>query len=175
MFGTAEWHWLGVRDLRVGFDASDDSWTHLATSSPIVVLSAGNTLIQQTTLSGPPQFRVSDAFVGGYEQHIWCMSRRIVFQYGLRGDWDRFLQYSTVSPLVSANFLPFHDDRAKLTAAWGILVQTLTLAILEPAFDQQFRDVLYDQTGTVPDLGSCRFSPAQTPMDDLLNNPPWCQ
>jgi len=144
---SRQWH--GMHDLQFGFDASDVVWTHSVSRSPIEVLSGDSKLIQRTTFSGPPQFRTSDAFVGGYGQDTWRMAKALVFQYGLRDDWDRILHRMTVSPRVSANFLPYRDDRAKLTVAWGIFVQPVTLAPFSPAMDQQRTDVFYDPTGTI--------------------------
>jgi hypothetical protein len=56
-------------------------------------------------------------------------------------------------PRASANFLPFADDRAKLSLGWGIYNAPLNLSAIGQAFDQQQLDSFYDPTGTVIVLG----------------------
>jgi len=145
--------WHGMHELKFGFDASSVAWSQSASRSSIQVLSSDNILIQNTTFSGPRQFRTSDAFVGGYGQDTWRIAKALVFQYGVRNDWDRFLHHRILSPRVSANFLPFREDRGKLTVAWGVFVQPIALAIFSPALDQQRTDAFYDPTGTTPVAG----------------------
>jgi len=77
------------------------------------------------------------------------MGRHFVFQAGLRTDWDRFTQTAVAEPRVSANVLPFGDDRAKFSIGWGIYNAPLNLALIGQALDQQQLDIFYDSTGAV--------------------------
>jgi hypothetical protein len=146
-------HWRGTHNLQAGLTADGVAWTNLASRTSIEVLRANSTRVQSTAFFGPAQFRVTDSFVGGYVQDTWQIGKRFVFQPGLREDYDRFLGRATTSPRLSANFLPFADDRAKLSVGWGIYVQPLLLGILGPVFDQGRQDLFYDSAGTTPVLG----------------------
>lgn len=146
-------HWRGTHNLQAGLTASGVAWTNLASRSSIEVLRANNTVVQTTTFSGPARFRVTDSFIGGYVQDTWQIGKRFVLQTGLREDWDRFLRRATTSPRLSANFLPFQDNRVKLSVGLGIFVQPLLLGVLGPVFDQAREDLFYDSTGRTPVLG----------------------
>src|SRR5260370_35513594 len=114
---------------------------------------ADGTLVRNSTFPGRRNPRLSNTQAGSYAQDTWAISNRFVFQAGLRTDWDRFTQSAMAEPRASANFLPFADDRAKLSLGWGIYNAPLNLSAIGQAFDQQQLDSFYDPTGTVIVLG----------------------
>src|SRR5260370_558328 len=114
---------------------------------------ADGTLVRQSNFSGLANPRLSNHQTGADAADTWAISKRFVFQAGLRTDWDRFTQSAMAEPRASANFLPFADDRAKLSLGWGIYNAPLNLSAIGQAFDQQQLDSFYDPTGTVIVLG----------------------
>src|SRR5258708_27929195 len=114
---------------------------------------ADGTSVRQSTFSGLANPRLSNTQAGAYAQDTWAISKRFVFQAGLRTDWDRFTQSAMAEPRASANFLPFADDRAKLSLGWGIYNAPLNLSVIGQSFDQQQLDSFYDPNGTVVVLG----------------------
>src|SRR5439155_18846815 len=85
-------------------------------------------LVRRSAFTGPATPQLSNTQAGAYAQDTWSMSRYFVFQVGLRTDWDRFTQSAMAEPRVSANVLPFGDDRAKVSLGWGIYNGPLNLA-----------------------------------------------
>jgi hypothetical protein len=140
-------HWHGVHNLQVGAHLERISWTQAATRNLIDVERQDGTLLGQTSFAGPASFHLSDTQVGLYAQDSWTLCRPLTLQFGVRGDWDRFLQNSVVSPRVAANIVPWSDDRAKLALAWGTYYQPMRLDNVGPSFDQQRQDAFYDSTG----------------------------
>jgi hypothetical protein len=110
-------------------------------------------LIQQTTFDGSGHFTLSDTQIGLYAQDSWTVSRPLVLQFGVRGDWDRFLGHAIASPRVAANILPWSDDRAKLSVGWGTYYQPLLLDTAGPVFDQQRMDSFYNPGSSTPVFG----------------------
>ncbi len=146
-------HWLGTHDFEFGFNASELGWDHTVNRNAIEVVRTNNTLVQQVAFSGPQNFNLSDFQAGIYAHDSWRVFKPLVLQFGIRGDWDRLLHHATVSPRIAANVLPFDSDITKLTAAWGVFLQPITLASFGPAYDQRRTDVFYDETGTTQVLG----------------------
>ncbi len=136
--------WHGTHDLQFGFNASEIEWNQAARRNSIEVIRADGTVAQQTEFFGPAKFYLSDALSGFYAHDAWRVFRPLVLQLGIRADWDRITQRMTPSPRISANFLPFKSDRAKLSAAWGIFLQPVTLSSLGPAYDEQRSDLFYE-------------------------------
>jgi hypothetical protein len=150
---AASRHWHGTHQLAAGANVAGVVYSQSAQRTEIQALRADGTLVRQSTFSGLANPRLSNTQAGAYAQDTWAISKRFVFQAGLRTDWDRFTQSAMAEPRASANFLPFADDRAKLSLGWGIYNTPINLSVIGQAFDQQQLDSFYDPTGTVVVLG----------------------
>jgi Carboxypeptidase regulatory-like domain len=145
---VASRHWMGTHQLSAGFNVSGLRYAQSATRGEIQALRADGTLVRQTTFAGAANPVVSNTQAGAYGQDLWTLSKRFVLQMGLRTDWDRFTQSAMAEPRVSGNFLPFGNDRAKLSLGWGIYNAPLNLAQIAQVYDQEQIDNFYDPTGT---------------------------
>ena len=150
---AASRHWHGIHELSVGFNVAGLAYSLSAQRGEIQALRADGTLVRQSTFSGPAAPQVSNTQAGGYAQDSWSISKRFVFQAGLRTDWDRFTQSAMAEPRLSGNLLPFGDDRAKFSLGWGIYNAPLNLSLIGQVFDQRQIDTFYDATGKVVVLG----------------------
>jgi len=150
---AASRHWHGIHELSAGFNVAGLTYSLAAQRGEIQALRADGTLVRQSTFSGPAAPRLSNTQAGVYAQDTWLCSRHFVFQAGLRADWDRFTQSAMAEPRLSANVLPFGDERSKFSLGWGIYNAPLNLSVIAQAFDQQQVDTFYDATGKVAVLG----------------------
>ncbi|HTT32092.1 MAG TPA: carboxypeptidase regulatory-like domain-containing protein [Methylomirabilota bacterium] len=150
---TVMHRFLGTHQFAVGFNFAGLRFTQSAERDTIQALRADGTLVRQTTFTGAALPEVSNTQAGGYVQDTWTLSKRFILQPGLRTDWDRFTQSEMVEPRLLGNFLPFGDDRAKLSLGWGIYDAPLNLSLIAQVYDQQQMDTFYDSTGNVVVLG----------------------
>ncbi len=158
--------WHGSHELQTGVNADALRLIQSAVRNPIEFRRADGTLSQRATFSGSADARLSNTQLGAYAQDSWRIFRPLLVQLGLRGDWDHILRRGLAEPHVAANLLPFRDDRAKLSLAWGIYAEPVQLPLLELARDQQRADVFLDSTGTTPVLGPV-FSRFALPLGGL--------
>src|SRR5713101_4020925 len=143
---AASRHWHGTHQLAAGLNVAGLTYSQSAQRGEIQALRADGTLVRQSTFAGAATPKLSNTQAGGYAQDTWSISRRFLVQAGLRADWDRFTQSAMAEPRLSANLLPFGDDRAKLSLGWGIYNAPLNLALLGQASDQRQIDTFYDST-----------------------------
>ena len=164
---AASRHWHGTHQLSVGANAAglllhesaqrgeiDVLNPTFTTNGPTSACTAADVNVQgclrrRSTFTGSATPQLSNTQAGGFAQDTWSMGRHFVFQMGLRADWDRFTQSAMAEPRVSANVLPFGDDRAKFSIGWGIYNAPLNLALIGQVLDQQQVDTFYDPTGAV--------------------------
>jgi hypothetical protein len=146
-------HWHGTHDLQFGFNASELGWHQSAERTSIEVIRADGTVAQSTTFAGPSSFSLSDTTAGVYGHDVWRVVRALVVQFGLRADWDQMLGRTTPSPRIAVNILPFHSGSTKVSAAWGVFLQPVTLSNLGPAYDQQRSDFFYGNPPRPPVFG----------------------
>jgi Carboxypeptidase regulatory-like domain/TonB dependent receptor len=147
---AASRQWHGTHQVSLGANVAGVEFRQAATRGVVQALRADGTLVRQSTFAGPASPQATNTQAGGYAQDNWSPLKRIVLQGGLRTDWDRFTDSAMIEPRLSGNWLPFGDDRAKLSLGWGIYNAPLNLAVIEQAFDQQQVDVFFDTTGKVP-------------------------
>jgi hypothetical protein len=151
---NASHHWHGAHQLAGGANVSGLTYSLIAQRGEIQALNPDLVLVRKTTFAGPAMPSVSNTQAGAYVQDTWSASKRLIVEAGLRIDWDRFTQSSTVEPRLSCNFLPFSDGNTKFSLGWGIYNAPLNLAMIAQAFDQNQRDIIYNNTPTVPLLSS---------------------
>lgn len=153
----ASLEWQGSHTIQAGFNVDGLALSQRSTRSPIVTLRADGTLLLHTIFSGAPMFRVTNTQTGYYVQDSWQIVRPLFLEIGGRTDWDRITGAALWAPRVGLNWLPFHEDRSKLSLGWGIYYQPITLGLLGQGLDQQRSDVLFDPGGAVIGSGATRF------------------
>jgi hypothetical protein len=150
---AASRHWHGAHQLAFGLNVAGLRSSQSAQRTEIQAFRADGTLVRQSTFAGPANPQLSNTQAGAYAQDTWSISKHLVFQAGLRTDWDRFTQRAMAEPRASVNFLPWADDLAKLSLGWGIYNAPLNLTLIGQALDQRQLDSFYDPTGAVVVLG----------------------
>lgn len=145
--------WHGTHDLSAGFNVDEVSFNQNASRSAIDTLRQDGTLLQRTTFSGPAAFGLSQTQFGVFAQDAWRIVPQFRVQAGLRADWNRLFHSALVEPRLSGVFLPFADDRGKLSAGWGVYYRQPNLVLIGEGFDQQRVDIFFDSTGLTPVLG----------------------
>src|SRR5690242_6763998 len=155
---AASRHWHGTHQLSVGANAAGLIFHQSAQRGEIDAFRATNAidgttctatspmagcLVRQTTFTGSATPQLSNTQAGAFAQDTWSMGKHFVFQAGLRTDWDRFTQSAMAEPRVSANVLPFGDDRAKFSFGWGIYNAPLNPALIGQILDQQQLDTYF--------------------------------
>jgi hypothetical protein len=161
---AASRHWHGTHQLSAGANVAGLVFHQSAQRGEIDVLRAATPAPnpmpctspatsgceeRRTTFTGTATPQLSNTQAGAYAQDTWSFNKYLVLQAGLRTDWDRFTQSAMAAPRVSANVLPFGDDRAKFSLGWGIYNAPLNLALIGQVFDQQQVDTFYNSAGAV--------------------------
>lgn len=167
---AASRHWHGTHQLVFGANVAGLDYSLAAERGEIQALNAlatdGTTctsasqpgcLVRQSTFSGPANPQVSNTQAGGYAQDTWSFAKFLVLQAGVRTDWDRFTQSAMTEPRVSANVLPFGDDRSKVSLGWGIYNVPLNLSVIGQSFDQQQIDTFFNPAGVMTSTAASRF------------------
>jgi len=156
---AASRHWHGTHQIAVGttvaglifhqsaqrgeIDALYSTPTVNGTTSTCTSPTMLGCLQRRSTFMGFTAPHLSNTQAGAYAQDTWSLGQHFVFHAGLRTDWDRFTQSALAEPRVSANILPFGDDRSKFSLGWGIYNALLNLALIGQVLDQQQLDTFY--------------------------------
>ena len=142
---SRQWH--GAHNLSLGFNADSAAFTQQASRNAIESEDPAGVLRLMTAFSGLDQFHLSNTQAGGYVQDSWCPMRPFVLQTGARVDWNGVIGRTLPAPRFAANYIPFADDRAKLTMAWGVYYQPVDLSLLGLGYDQSRVDLVNPANG----------------------------
>ncbi|MGD0125237.1 MAG: carboxypeptidase regulatory-like domain-containing protein [Terriglobia bacterium] len=145
--------WHGTHELKAGFNADELAFSQGAVRDPIETLRADNTLLLKTTFSGAPYFHLDNTQFGYFLEDSWKVLRPLIVSIGGRADWDKIIGKTIFGPRLAASFLPFSDNRTKISVGWGIYYRPINMALWSAGLDQERVDTLYDSTGTTPVLG----------------------
>jgi hypothetical protein len=158
----ASLHWHGTHTLSGGGNLSEVQLIQTANRGEIRALRSDLTLSRVTAFTGNANFQISNALAGGFLQDAWNLNHYLIFETGLRADWDRYIQAAMVEPRISANLLPFRDGRGKFSIGWGLYDIPLNLSVIGQTYDQRQVDTLYDRSGITPVAGptTSRFAQA---------------
>ena len=142
---TARHKWHGDHQFAAGFNLAELAYSQSAGRGEIDALRADGTVVRRTIFQGPAHLRATNSQAGGFFQDTFTPSKRLVFQAGLRTDWDRFTETAMLEPRFSGNFLPFGNDAAKLSLGWGISNSPVNLSLVAQAYDQVQVDSFYNR------------------------------
>ena len=145
--------WHGTHEVKAGFNADGLAFSQRAVRDPVDTLRGDSSLLLYTTFSGTPYYRVTNTQLGYYLQDSWRIIRPLVLSIGGRADWDTLVGNTVLGPRVAANYLPFRNDRTKISAGWGIYYRPINMALWGAGLDQEREDTLYDPTGKTPVFG----------------------
>jgi Carboxypeptidase regulatory-like domain/TonB dependent receptor len=147
---AASRQWHGTHQVSIGANVAGLEFRQAITRGEIQALRANGTLVRRSTFAGPVRPQATNTQAGTYAQDNWSPTKRLVFQAGVRTDWDRFTQSAMFEPRLSGNVLPFGDDNAKFSLGWGIYNAPLNLSVIEQSLGQRQIDIFFDSTGKVP-------------------------
>lgn len=139
--------WMGSHDLDAGFNLDGLHFGQTAARNGYVVEDAQGNLLQRASFSGNTRVGIAQRLAGGYVQDVWRIGSRLLILPGFRVDHDSLTQGAVAEPRVAMNVFPFGDDRAKLSAGWGIYAAPVNLGVYGQAFDQERSDTFFGSGG----------------------------
>jgi hypothetical protein len=142
----ATWH--GRQEWKVGADLDWVGFDRLLERRPFDLLRGDGTLWRRTQFLGPSSYGSGNFEQSLYAQDHWVLGKRVVFELGLRQDWNRRVRQAVLSPRLALAVAPFGDDRTKLTVGWGIFYDTASLQALTHNRDLDRQDFYYSNDGT---------------------------
>jgi hypothetical protein len=145
--------WHGTHEVKAGLNADGLAFSQGVVRNPIQTRRADNTLLLSTTFSGTPYFHLNNSQFGAFLQDSWRVVRPLVISMGVRADWDQLVGKTIVGPRLATNFLPFSDNRTKISLGWGIYYRPINMALWGEGLDQERIDTVYNASGTTPVLG----------------------
>ena len=122
--------WHGAHEVKAGFNADGLAFSQGAVRNPIETLRADNTLLLTTTFNGTPYYRLTNTQFGYFLQDSW----KVLSPAGHSAREEERIGIPVVGktllgPRLAANYLPFRDNRTKISVGWGIYYRPINMAL----------------------------------------------
>jgi hypothetical protein len=142
-------HLAGTHQLKFGIDLEREAFHQSVQRHDYEVLLADGSLARYVTFAGNP-FSSRKNFEGAYYvQDHWQLRDNLVFEAGVRLEWNEIVRDLETAPRFSAAWSPKGLGGAKFSAGWGIYYDAISLEILSRQQDQTSLATFYLPDGII--------------------------
>lgn len=157
--GLANWYlpkrWHGKHDLILGTDFDRLSYEQLFQRSSISSLrdcpTNSNAVCDQvalhSTFSGGLPATIYNTETSAYIQDRWSPISRLLFEPGVRFDWDEVIRRPLISPRLAGTYVLNESGNTKISAGIGVVYQSTSLALVAQPFQGTRQDTFFNVQG----------------------------
>src|SRR5579863_5247672 len=157
--------WHGRHELKVGVDLDRIDYDAEFERNPISYLTAAQTSLSSgvtcgnavqsaafpctrySTFGPAPLHEQYNAEVSAYAEDRWSMTNRLLFEPGVRVDWDEIVRQWNVSPRLAGTYVLDSAGNTKISAGIGIVYDGTPIFLIARPFAGTREDTFY----SVPD------------------------
>lgn len=128
--------WAGSHLLKVGMDLDHLHYWQDVRRTGYEFRQADGTLLNRVTFAGSGLLEHSNFEVSSFVQDSWKFRPSLLFQLGLRQDWDQIIGRVHVSPRGGFSWAPFGFERTKISGGYSIVYDATLLRVFIQPQDQ---------------------------------------
>ena len=143
--------WYGVHNFKAGIDLDRIGFGETVFRAPINYLREDRTLSRLSTFPTTAPYTNHNVELGAYLQDRWSPTSTLIFEPGLRFDWDEIIRRPSLAPRLATTWLPIRFHGAtKLSAGLGLYYEHTQLEYLERSLAGLRYDTYYAPDGVTP-------------------------
>lgn len=144
-------NWIGRHDLKAGIDLDHIGFGENVARTPIDYLREDGSLLRQSVFPVITPFTRHNIESGAYVQDRWALRTGILFEPGLRFDWDEIIRRPLASPRFAVVYSPAKSKaKTKVSAGIGLYYEHTQLEYLMRALAGMREDTYYADNGLTP-------------------------
>jgi hypothetical protein len=150
-------HLVGTHRLKFGIDFEREAFHQSTLRHDYEVVRDDGSVARYVSFSGSP-FQERKNFEGAqYIQDAWTPREELVFEAGLRAEWNEIARDLELAPRLAAAWAPAWLRGTKLSAGWGIYYDAISLGTIARRQDQTSLATFYQPDGTPDGTVTSRF------------------
>ena len=142
-------HALGSHRLKFGIDMEREAYHQEVQRHDYEVLRADNSVARYVTFAGSPFQERKNLEAAQYIQDSWTPRDGLVFEAGIRTEWNEIVRDLGVAPRIAAAWSPKRLPNTKFSAGWGVYHDAIRLELLTRHQDQMNLSTFYAPDGPV--------------------------
>lgn len=144
-------HWAGLHNVKAGIDLDHIRFDETVGRMPVNYLREDGTLLRQSVFPATTPFTRHNVEIGSYVQDRWTPHSGLLFEPGLRLDWDEIIRRPLFSPRLAAVYAPpTADGKTKISAGVGLYYEHTQLEYLTRALAGLRDDTYFIADGVTP-------------------------
>jgi carboxypeptidase family protein len=160
-------HAAGSHQLKFGIDFEREAFHQTVQRHDYDVLREDGSVARYVTFAGSPFQARKNFEAAQYIQDAWSVREGLVFEAGLRTEWNEIVRDLEIDPRFAAAWAPGWLRSTKFSAGWGVYHDAISLDTVTRQQDQVSLSTFYLPNGVV-------HGPVQTSFvadDTLLKTP----
>jgi len=142
-------HLGGTHQLKFGIDGEREAFHQTDLHHDYEILRADSSVARLVQFSGEPFQARKNFEAAEYLQDHWTPREGLVFEAGLRVEWNEIVRDMEAAPRLSAVWAPGFLRNTKFSVGWGIYYDPINLALFTSQQDQMSLSTFYLPDGAV--------------------------
>jgi hypothetical protein len=140
--------WGGEHRLKAGVDFEREAFHQKVMRHDYAVLRDDRSVARYVTFEGSP-FQARKNFAGAYyAQDAWSPRDGLLFESGLRVEWNEIVRDLQVAPRLAVAWAPKRLADTKFSAGWGVYYDSINLELVSREQEQTSLATFYPPSGS---------------------------
>ncbi len=137
----------GEHQLKFGIDVEREAFHQTIARHNYELTQTDGSVERLVSFVGAPFQARKNLELAGYVQDHWTPMEGLVFEAGLRTDWNEVVRQWGLAPRVAATWAPRGPGGTKFSAGWGVYYDSIPLSVLASQQDQTSLSTFYPPGG----------------------------
>jgi len=142
-------HAAGTHRLKFGIDVEREAYHQDVRRHDYEVLRADNSVARYVSFVGSPFQERKNFEAAQYVQDSWTPREGLVFEAGLRSEWNEIVRDFEIAPRFAASWSPRRLPDTKFSAGWGVYYDAIRLELMTRHQDQINLSTFYAPDGSI--------------------------
>ena len=142
------WHLAGTHNLKMGADVDRLDYEQGINRTGYDLYGVHSNLLRSVVFDGSGVLSPPSLTLSSYVTDHWQVRPNLIFELGVREDWDEILRRWSYSPRTAFSFSPPGWDNTRISGGYAVVYDPTIIQLFVRPYDQYTLTDTYSATGT---------------------------
>ena len=143
------WRLAGTHQLKMGIDVDRTDYLQDTSRTGYDLYGVAGNLLRSVTFGGSGDLSRPSLYASSYLMDHWQARKNLVFEVGVREDWDEILRRFLWSPRLSFSYAPFGAGNTRISGGYAVIYDPTIVQLFTRPMDQYTLTDIYSPDGTL--------------------------